>query len=401
MVVNMAKMITAQWSEEKNYKVFRVKNVETVLPTKMKIDLNAIDQTQFMVHPHIVDGQTMFLVQPQHIGAKFTQANKHLRSSVWDSDGNLVSAGFPKFVNWGENPDNFPVPTSLKDTTIVEKVDGSLLIVSKWFNKLILRTRGTVDATKLDNGHELELFRQKYGKECEYLLDRYPTGSAYSLLFEWVSPNQRIILNYGDQPEWYLVGAVNHDDYSLMKQSDLDYIASEYGFKRPTVYAFPTIADLMSGVEQWKGKEGVCVYSNGDQVIHKVKGLWYLALHRMKEALASFDKVVDVWYEQGEPPYQKFEEFITNQFDFELWQQIRGEASRICDASKDVVQIVDGMQKFVDEKLKPLPTRRDQAQLVLSSYGTTNRASFVFKLLDGKSLGQDDRKKLLYQCLKN
>ncbi|HOS17133.1 MAG TPA: hypothetical protein PKX15_09010, partial [Bacteroidales bacterium] len=91
---------------------------------------------------------------------------------------------------------------------------------------------------------------------------------------------------------------------------------------------------------------------------------------------------------------------IVSQFDWELWQQIRGDASKICDASKGVDQIVAGMQRFVDEKLKVLPTRKEQAQLIISSYGQTNRASFVFKLLDGKELTPTDRKKLLYQVLK-
>jgi hypothetical protein len=360
----------------------------------MKIDIKTIDLEQFMIHPHVVDGQTLFLVQPQHIGAKFTQANKHFRSSVWDSEGNLVSAGFPKFTNWGENPEHFPVPTSLKDTQVVEKIDGSLLILSKWQGKYILRTRGTVDATALDNGHELELFKQTILPKLADDADWW----ACSFLFEWVSPNQRIILNYGDTPEWYLVGCVSHWDYTLNCQEHLDNIAKEKGFKRSPSYTFPTIEALMADVEQWKGKEGVVIYSPVG--IHKAKGLWYLALHRMKEALASFDKVVDVWYEQGEPSYTDFENAITAQFDFELWSQIRGEASRICDGAKDVVRIIDGMQKFVADKLKPLPTRRDQAMLVLSSYGTTNRASFVFKLLDGKTLDSEDRKKLLYQVLK-
>jgi hypothetical protein len=48
-----------------------------------------------------------------------------------------------------------------------------------------------------------------------------------------------------------------------------------------------------------------------------------------------------------------------------------------------------------------LPSRKEQAQLVISSYGETNRAAFVFKLLDGKSLGKEEYKKLLFQILKN
>lgn len=365
----------------------------------MICNLKDIDTEQFMVHQQVLNGEIFYLVQPQHIGCKWTQANKHLRSSVWDSDGNLVSAGFPKFVNWGENPNNFPVPTSLKDTTIVEKVDGSLLIVSKWFNKLILRTRGTVDATKLDNGRELELFMQKHGKECEYLLDRYPTGASYSLLFEWVSPNQRIILNYGDQPEWYLVGAVNHEDYSLMKQSDLDYIASEYGFKRPTVYAFPTIANLMSDVEQWKGKEGVVIYSGQDQVLHKVKSFEYLKKHRFKSE-ATLENTLELYLNAGRPSYNDFSTQLQTTFDYECFEMVRGYVSDIYDASKIVDKIVDGFNIFVNDTLRPLATRREQAEKVLESYSTTNRASMVFAILDGKTLSTDQIRKLFWQVLK-
>lgn len=364
----------------------------------MKINLQEIDQTQFMVHPHIIGGKTVYLVQPQHIGCKWHQDNKHLRSSVWDHEGNLVSAGFPKFTNWGENPDHFPIPTSLKNTTVVEKLDGSLLIVSKWNGEVILRTRGTTDATALDNGYELEEFKNNH--LIRLLANDKSDTWDYSYLFEWVSPVNRIILNYGDNPKWFLVGGVEHKDYSLWSQVGLDNAALDYGVERPTTYTFPTIEDLLRNIEGWKGKEGVVIYSNKDQSLHKVKGLWYLALHRMKEALASFDKVVDCWYEQGEPTYQKFEEFIANQFDWELWSQIRGDASNICDGSKGVDQIVAGMQRFVDETLKPLPNRKEQALKILSAYGNTNRASFVFKLLDGKTLERDDRKKLLYQVLK-
>ena len=37
-------------------------------------------------------------------------------------NGDLISAGFPKFMNWGENPQHFPVPSNLNDVVITEKV---------------------------------------------------------------------------------------------------------------------------------------------------------------------------------------------------------------------------------------------------------------------------------------
>jgi len=46
------------------------------------------------------------------------------------------------------------------------------------------------------------------------------------------------------------------------------------------------------------------------------------------------------------------------------------------------------------------PGRKVQAQQILAAYGNTNRAAFVFTLLDGKSLSKDQLKKLLYQVTK-
>jgi T4 RnlA family RNA ligase len=364
----------------------------------MKIDLDKVDRTQFMVHEHSLNGEIVHLIQPQHIGTKWTQDNKHMRSVVVNYDGEVISAGFPKFTNWGENPDNFPVPNSLRNCTVMEKLDGSLLIVSKYKGQYILRTRGTVDASTMANGHELELFKEKFLKS---LTHDTPDTWNVSILFEWVSPINKIVLNYGDEPDWYVVGIVHHSDYSLYSQEDLDMWAKNKGFKRPATYTFSDVNDLLQNVDQWKGKEGVCVYSKNDQSIHKVKGAWYLALHHMKSELSNIEKVMDVWLEQGMPDYNTFYNYIFTTFDFELAEQIKGTISRIADGKKEVNKIVEGMNSFVNNRLRSLPSRKEQAQLVISSYGETNRASFLFKLLDGKSLGKEEYKKLLFQVLKN
>jgi len=363
----------------------------------MKIDIQKVDLTQFMVHEHSLNGEIVYLIQPQHIGTKWHQDNKHMRSVVVNYAGEVISAGFPKFTNWGENPDHFPVPNSLKHCTVVEKLDGSLLIVSKYNGQYILRTRGTVDASTLANGHELEIFKNTI---LSKLADNNDTWD-YSVLFEWLSPINKIVLNYGDEPSWRLIGFINHINYSLAQQDMLDAMAKKYGFDRPPTYTFSSVEDLLKDVDQWRGKEGVVVYSKNDQMLHKVKGAWYLALHHMKSELSNIEKIIDVWLEQGMPDYQTFYNYIFTTFDYELAEQCRGMISRICDAKKEVDMIVSGMNEFVNNRLKTLPTRKLQAEQVISAYGNTNRASFLFKLLDGKSLGKEEYKKLLFQVLKN
>lgn len=361
----------------------------------MKIDITTINPLHFFLDKRIVFGEPMVLIQPRPDYHKFTQATKIFRSSLWTDDGELVSAGFPKFTNWEENPENFPVPKSLKDAIITEKLDGSLLIASRYKGNIILRTRGTVDASKLENGHELTLFREKLMKSIRH--DTPETWNV-SLLFEWVSPNQRIVLNYGTEPEWFMVGIINHGDYSLYPQSSLDMWAKNHDFKRPTVYKFPTFNELAKNVEQWKNKEGVVIYTNNGQVLHKLKSVWYLSLHKMKEDLASIEKIIDVWFDNGEMPYQEFEKFIIEKFDWELWTQIQSEVSRICDANKEVQRIIAGFKRYL-EVLRPY-NRETQFYMATAAYGETSRRSMIMKMLDGIPLNQEDRKKLLYQCLK-
>ena len=364
----------------------------------MKINIEKdIDRESFMVHEHIISGEVVYLVQPKHIGAKWKKDNLHFRSSVWNYDGELISASFPKFFNWSEQPEISPVPTSLKNTTVVEKLDGSTLIVSRYKGQYILRTRGTVDASTMANGHELELFKSTI---LNKLHDNNDTWN-YSVLFEWLSPINKIVLSYGDEPIWKLVGFVDHSDYSLATQYMLDLMAKKYDLLRPEIYTFTDVNDLLQNVDKWKGKEGVCVYSKNDQTIHKVKGAWYLALHHMKSELSNIEKVLDVWLEQGMPDYNTFYNYIFTTFDYELAEQVKGMISRIADGKKEVNKIVDGMNDFVNNRLRSLSTRKEQAQLVISSYGETNRAAFLFKLLDGKSLGKEEYKKLMFQVLKN
>ena len=361
----------------------------------MKINLNKIDKESFMVHESTVYGEPLYLIQPQHIGCKWTQENKIFRSSIWNAEGELVSAGLPKFVNWGENPEVFPVPLHLKGAVCTEKLDGSLLIVSKYKGQLILRTRGTVNAFVHDNRKELEIFLDNMPIFPTFM-SNHPTWN-FSILFEWVSPTNRIILNYGDKPDFYLVGWVNHEDYSLKTQKELDGIALVQDFKRPKTYSFNSIEDLLKVVEEWKGKEGIVVYSKNDQTLHKVKSAWYLALHKMKSEISNIENLVDVYLSWGMPEYQDFEKRLIDTFDFELFQQIKDKVGQMFEAKIEADKIINHMLTFISP-LKNEP-RKNAALEIIKSYGQTNRKSMCFLLLDGKMLGDKEYKTLILQSL--
>jgi hypothetical protein len=370
----------------------------------MKVDLSVLDGSEsFMVHPHQVAGETVLLVQPTHIGAKWTPETLIFRSSVWNLKGELVSASFKKFFNWGEQPALCTPPESLNGAVLMEKLDGTTLIFSRYKNHDVIRTRGTVDARKQDNGWEIDHLLQKYPKFVKFL--RSFGTSPHSYLFEWTSPSNQIVINYGDEPDMAFIGMIGHEDYFMQPQDMLDMIAGDFDLRRPKSYQFDSVESMKQAVTDFRGKEGVCVYFHGGQEILKFKSAQYLYLHRAKSEISSIEKVMDLYLDVyfnsnpvEAPTFSEFIEYLTNTFDYEIAQMAIPNVSQICDAMKEVKLIVNAMIVFVD----PLRfvARRDAAAKILQAWGNTSRSSFAFKLLDGKDLGAEDFKKLLFQCLK-
>jgi len=359
----------------------------------MKINLSKIDKEEFSVYEKQLNGETVFLVQPKEAGVHWSKETLIFRSSLWNSDGELISAGFPKFFNWGENFQLSPIPTNLDNSSILEKLDGSLLIVSKYKGNFILRTRGVADATIHKNSNELEILKEKHPKIFE-VEDR---TWNHSILFEWISPTNKIILNYGPEVDFFLVGVVKHEDYSLLSQKSLDLLAKDLNIKRPKRYFFNSIDEMITIVKDLKNAEGVVVYTNGDQTLHKAKGLWYLALHRMKEGLSSIDKVIDVWLSYKKPNYNDFYQRIYDQFDFEIAEYCKDSLLKVCEASKKVGLVLEEI-KINLESIKVLP-RKEQALKILSLYKSSHRTGIAFNILDGKEIDDRSYKQLLLQII--
>jgi hypothetical protein len=369
----------------------------------MKINLSEINQEQFWVNEHIVAGESMYLVVPKQIGAEWTATNLHLRSSLWTADGKLVSASFKKFFNMSEKPGLYPNPDKFEDWVVTEKVDGSTLIVSKYKGQLIVRTRGTVDASKLElSGHEIADLIKKYPRVFDF---GGVETADYSLLFEWVTPKNQIIIKY-DESDIILIGGIYHESYSLMPQRHLNGLAENLGVRRPRVFKFNSLAEMVDTVSKFSDMEGVCLYYNEDQNIVKIKGLFYLKLHKMKSQLGSLTRVLELYLQQV--PYkteQEFFDFIVDTFDFELATQCAGHIKSIAQAYVDIGLTVAELKKFKVATLDPIIQkkgmlgRKDCATAIFKD--NKESAPILFKLLDGVDVLTEPSsvQKLMYKQL--
>jgi hypothetical protein len=356
--------------------------------------LDKIDITEFFIKQKVIMGDMCTLICPIAF-PKWTPENLMYRSSIWNQAGEPVSLSFKKFFNEGEAPELYPNPLDFKDWKAIEKIDGSALIVSDYRGEKIFRTRGTFDARGMEkNGHEIDLLIEKYPKAFNPIL----IGNV-TLIYEWVSPLNKIVIQY-NEPDIYLVGAIDHNNYSLYHQHTLDFWAKQWGVKRPQIFEFKTIKEASETVKQFQGKEGIVLYYNDDQNMIKMKGDWYLLRHKLKSELSSFEKLVDYYFQMDCPRYDEFHKSIGEFLDFETANSMRGDISRIVDGMREVGKIETGMYNFINDKVLFLPTRKEQALKIKDAYGDTNRASYLFCLLDDHPLDAEQKKKLLFQVLK-
>lgn len=364
----------------------------------MHIDLDKIDRTQFLVHEHIVAGEMCFLVQPQHIGAEWTSDNLIFRSSLWNARGEPVSLSWKKHFNWEEKPEIDLVPRSLEGVELMEKIDGSTLLVSAYKGRLIVRTRGTVDATKLDNGDEIGLFKQRYRGlfTPENLSSNYitPPQRHLTICCEWVSPRNQIVIAY-PEPELYLTGVINHDDYSYWSQSKLDWLAPILGLKRPRRYRFDTIPQMLEAVSTFQGVEGVCAYYNQGQSWRKIKAAQYLILHRFKENVTQ-NNILDLFFQYQRPHLALFKELIRQHFDWECAQMASELVTKISEANMRAVS----RYNLIGARLTELKdwSRRDAALKIQEWYGGLDR-SLAFHILSGKPLDDKILRKVIEEEL--
>jgi hypothetical protein len=184
----------------------------------------------------------------------------------------------------------------------------------------MVRTRGTVDASQLDkNGDEIAYLKEKYPSifDVDEGFFKHKESRNISLLFEWVSPKNKIIIPYAES-EIILIGAISHDDYTLWIQSMLDLLAKVSGIKRPKTYQYDSMDELLADVELWKNAEGVCIYYNKGQNIRKVKSAWYNNLHRGMNGMTSPRRIFNMWVDYKFPSKDDFFSILEASYDYEV-----------------------------------------------------------------------------------
>lgn len=215
----------------------------------------------------------------------------------------LASLPCEKFFNLNENPMTMDLDLSTAKEVAV-KADGSLISTYShhldWVNGapgsvLRLKTKGSLYSDQaIDAQCWLDLPQNApFKKELE--------GAAalnYTVIMEWVAPNNRIVLPY-DKPNLIVLGVRNNDNGDYVLNEDVD--ADVFPNILDRWVSFEKMDDTVSfadSVPNLQGVEGFVVLLESGQRV-KMKTEWYLALHHTKDNINSPRRLFEAVLEEA------------------------------------------------------------------------------------------------------
>lgn len=351
--------------------------------------MNLPNPDQFNIKDCVIAGDECVLVTPKDMSVEWNDDNKIFRSSIWrKSDMHPVSLGFKKFTNLGEQPAFEPIE-GYSDLEFIRKLDGSLLIVSQYKGELIVRTRGTIDATQLANGHEIEFLKNKYPVAFN---NSWLDTEKFTLLFEWTTPTNRIVLQESEEPTLWLIGIVGHQTDSFMgpwtpydyfSQQDLDIQARVLGVSRPERYTL-NLQNVAEYLKDETSIEGVVIYANGGQILKKVKTPRYLYMHRVFTGIKTVDHLFELFAEYGCPKREEFEKMLANNFDWELVTTLKDLLDELYTKSKRIADKALWIVMYLQNPDFVQLDRKGKAQKILEHF--PDCSGIVFAMLDNKEI---------------
>lgn len=270
--------------------------------------------------------------------------------------GEIVARAFDKFYNWLEGNRS----STGQIVSITDKVDGSLGILYRHNGNYKIATRGSFD------GMQAQWATQFLTR---YHLDGLPL--EYTLLFEIVYPENRIVVDYGTRQDLVLLAVRNRFSGAYLPFAQVADLATRYGFSLPTVYEFASIDDLLGCLPTLdRNQEGYIVEFDDGQRF-KFKGDIYKELHRLIYGLSFKNTLAAV----ASNSVEHIRAQIPDEFLGEFNQWVTEITTKVSDLKAAVEQA------FAHA---PKENRKEFALWVMAQH--KDISAYLFALLDGKAI---------------
>lgn len=295
-----------------------------------------------------------------------------------DETGEIIARPFPKFFNYSEG--KTPEELMVGDIHVTEKLDGSLGV--SFINpngELEITTAGGFQAEQA--AHATAIYNERYKGNWE-------PREGYTYLWEIIYPENRIVVDYGDEDDIYLLGAVEIATGRSLTVDDIP----EWKWKKATTYdGFEGMEKVVHAPDRENHEGYIITYKSTNTKI-KIKHDTYLKLHRYATGInsrriwemlstgESFDHMVQTMPEE-------FNDYVA-QTRKRINDGYNAEKTRILDSYSDFVK---RLPKDVDQKTFAIEVNK---QIPNSD------RSFFFSLRNSGNLDDPRTQKNLWELVK-
>ena len=216
-------------------------------------------------------------------GGNMTEIEEVCRGLIIDVENCCIAAiPFPKFYNWGENSHWQTVVGNYQLKHVIEKCDGSLGISYLDMDGLLsIATRGSFNSEQAIWATDW-IQRHLTPKQLGADLFR-----DFTLLFEIIYPENRIVVDYKGREELVLLGMIDNKFGKELSESTVNYTAAQLGISRPKAYGFTDTDSILKVLPDLSSNEEgyVAIFedprNSHSRLRFKFKGSQYVELHRV------------------------------------------------------------------------------------------------------------------------
>lgn len=273
-----------------------------------------------------------------------------------EKTGEIVARPFDKFFNWDEQSFQGDI------VEVTEKLDGSLGILYRHRGEYRIATRG-------DFHSEQAIWATEFLKK-NFDLTNLP--EEYTLLFEIIYPQNRIVVDYGNRHDLVLIGVRNRFTGEDFFYNDVARIAEWFGFSLPQTYHFKRIDEILELAKSVDHNFEGWVVRLSDGTRLKVKGKAYLDVHKVLYNL-SFRSVVEKWF-AGE--LDEYLDGIPDEFLKEVKDWVNDLEQTIQEKEQSIRKIVASLPQLND--------RKDLAEWIHRNH--PEKRHLIFKFIDGHDI---------------
>ena len=278
---------------------------------------------------------------------------KLCRGLVLDAEYNILARPIPKFFNIEEHK-----PEEIPDESyeITEKKDGSLIQIA-WVNdEMIVSSRGSFTSDHAVKAREI--IEKKYKKIINaYKLD------GLNLVFELVAKFNKIVVDYGNIEDLFLITAIENDTGEEVPYEMLE----DFGFPIVKRYKNLKISELKA--LNTDNEEGFVVkFKSGMRI--KIKFEDYVRLHRIVTNVST----KTIWEHLKD---NKSLEDLLNNVPDEFFKWVKFTIKKFENQYKEI-------EDQCKKDFKILETRKECALY----YQTKKYPSILFKMMEDKSYDQ-------------